>query len=157
MQADKAQFNYIHSSKMSVVADQDNFNISIYLSQYSCFAAGISTWPPSLTFSLAETRWSSLYLLSACCKLSEKDTSAQMLQSKDGHSLSRFRASTEISGSPHTFFSTSCQVSKSSTACGTTFSRPACMAAIWRTDKGKQGNEGKGDSQTNNTKQTGAG
>lgn len=46
------------------------------------------------------------------------------------HLLRRFRASTEISGSPHTFFSTSCQVSRSSTAWGTTFSSPACMAAI---------------------------
>lgn len=45
------------------------------------------------------------------------------------NSLSLRRASTVTSGSPHTFFSNSCQVSKSSTACGTTFSRPACMAA----------------------------
>lgn len=44
------------------------------------------------------------------------------------HSLSLRRASTVTSGSPHTFFSNSCHVSKSSTACGTTFSRPACMA-----------------------------
>lgn len=47
------------------------------------------------------------------------------------HSLSLRRASTVTSGSPHTFFSNSCHVSKSSTACGTTFSRPACMAATW--------------------------
>lgn len=46
------------------------------------------------------------------------------------HLLSFFRASTVTSGSPQTFFSSSCQVRRSRTAWGTTFNSPACIAMI---------------------------
>ncbi|RUS83015.1 hypothetical protein EGW08_009203, partial [Elysia chlorotica] len=46
------------------------------------------------------------------------------------YSLFFMRASTEISGSPHTLVSNSCHVNISKAASGTTFSKPVLMAFI---------------------------
>lgn len=50
-----------------------------------------------------------------------------------GHLLNFRSSATVISGSPQ-IFSSCCQVSRSSTGCGTTWSSPARMAAIWGGD-----------------------
>ena len=52
----------------------------------------------------------------------------ELVQASD--SLVRRSASTEISGSPQILFSSSCHVSRSRTARGTTDSRPFCSALI---------------------------
>ena len=46
------------------------------------------------------------------------------------YSLDLLSDSSDISGSPLTLFSSSCHVNKSSTAWGTTFSKPVLMALI---------------------------
>ena len=51
------------------------------------------------------------------------------------HVLDFFNASTLISGSPHIFFSSSCQVSKSKTALGTLRNKPRRKASIYQMRK----------------------
>ena len=40
-----------------------------------------------------------------------------------------------MSGSPLTLFSSSCQVNRSKTACGITFSKPVRIELIWKTQR----------------------